>query len=58
MLENDWWAYIHLIIFQYHCTLIFWSHFMCMTTEPGILPKDYEELDYNRMALGLQEAVS
>ncbi len=29
-----------------------------MTTEPGVLPKDYEELDYSKMAPQLQTAIS
>jgi len=46
-------AFIHLLIFQYHVALIFWSHFKCMTTEPGVLPKEYEDLDFDRLAPGL-----
>mgnify|MGYP006907118134 CR=1 FL=1 len=30
--------------------MIYWSHFKCMTTEPGVLPKDYDELDFSKMA--------
>ena len=28
-----------------------------MTTEPGVLPKEYEDLDFNKLAPGLQEAI-
>lgn len=52
-LQGDTMALIHFVIFQYHCALIFWSHFKCMTTEPGILPMQ-EELDYTKMARPLQ----
>ena len=30
--------------------MIFLSHFKCMTTDPGVLPKDYDELDFQKMA--------
>lgn len=50
LLNGEIWAYLNLLVFQYHCGMIFWSHFKCMTTEPGVLPKDYEELDYSKMA--------
>jgi hypothetical protein len=43
-------AYIHLAFFQLTCALIFWSHLKCMTSEPGVLPKEYEELDCAKMA--------
>jgi hypothetical protein len=36
--EGDPKAYIHWFIFQILCFMIFWSHFKCMTTQPGILP--------------------
>lgn len=39
MMTSDWKALLHFVVFQYHCFLIFWSHFKCMTTEPGLLPK-------------------
>lgn len=44
LLDGDWTAYLHSIIFQYHCVMIFWSHFKCMTTEPGCLPKQASKL--------------
>lgn len=37
-------ALFHFVIFQYNCIMIFTSHFKCMTTEPGCLPKDTDEL--------------
>ena len=43
------WALFNYFIFQYHCFLIFMSHFKCMTTEPGLLPKDTEVLEFNRL---------
>ena len=29
--------------------MIYWSHFKCMTTDPGVLPKGYDELDFSKM---------
>jgi hypothetical protein len=43
-------AYLHLIVFQYHVMMIFWAHFKCMTSEPGVLPKEYLELNFSRLA--------
>ena len=50
-------AYWHLAIFQYHCLMIFWSHFKCMTTEPGVLPKLYEKLDFAKISPDLRGAL-
>jgi len=50
LLAGDCSAYLNLLVFQYHCTLIFWSHFKCMTTEPGVLPMEVEELNFERLA--------
>ena len=47
--EGDTNAFVHFFIFQYHCFLIFWSHFKCMTTEPGLLPKETEELEFEKI---------
>jgi hypothetical protein len=44
LLELKWTAFLHLIIFQYHCMMIYWAHFKCMCTDPGILPKDYRAI--------------
>ncbi len=57
LLAGEPWAFIHLLIFQYHVALIFWAHFKCMTTEPGVLPKEYEDLDFQKLAPGLQDAI-
>ena len=38
-------AFIHLAIFTLNCAGIFASHFKAVTTEPGCLPQDYEDLD-------------
>ena len=27
LLDGDYYSYLHLAVFQYHCALIFWSHF-------------------------------
>ena len=42
-------APFHFIIFQYNCFMIFWSHFKCMTTEPGLLPRGVDTLDYRKL---------
>ena len=55
--DGQLWAYINLLVFQYHVALIFWSHFKCMTTEPGVLPYDYEELDVDKMSPDLASAI-
>jgi hypothetical protein len=47
--NGDLRSMLHFIVFQYHCFLIFWSHFKTMTTEPGVLPKYVEELQYDRL---------
>ena len=53
--EGSLWAIINFIIFQYHCVLIFMSHFKCMTTEPGVLPKDTEVLDFHKLPEGFKK---
>ena len=53
--EGSLWAIINFIIFQYHCVLIFMSHFKCMTTEPGVLPKDTEVLDFYKLPEGFKK---
>ena len=50
-------AFLNLLVFQYHVAMIFWSHIKCMTTEPGVLPLDYEELDFNKMSTELATAI-
>ena len=45
LLNGDIWGYIHLTIFSYNVFMIIASHLKCMLSEPGVLPKDYEELD-------------
>ena len=44
-------------MFQYHVALIYCSHIKCMTTEPGLLAKDYDELDFSLMSKDLKEAI-
>ena len=55
ILAGDMRGYIHFFIFQYHCFMIFLSHFKCMTTEPGLLPKEYETLQYTKLPKGLKK---
>lgn len=52
------WAYIHLLIFSFNVIMIYASHFKCMTTEPGVLPRDYEELDSNKLPPELGQALA
>ena len=46
LMEREQWAYNNLIVFCVTCFLIFWSHFKCMTTEPGCIPKKLQTLNY------------
>ena len=50
-------AIIHLVVFQYHCIMIYWSHFKCMTTEPGVLPKNYNTLSISKIGPDLASAI-
>ena len=40
---------LHLSIFSFNVFMIIASHIKCMTTEPGLLPREYEELDPNKL---------
>jgi hypothetical protein len=42
-------AYVHLIVFNIIMVLIVGSHFKCMTTNPGTLPKDYETINTKQL---------
>ena len=57
LLKGDMKAWIHLFVFQYHCIMIFWSPFKCMTSEPGVLPKNYDTLSFSKMAPGMVQAI-
>ena len=57
LLQGEPMAILHLVVFQYHCAMIFWSHFKCMTTEPGVLPKNYDTLSFKKIAPMLGEAI-
>ena len=46
-------SFINLVVFQYHCIMIYWSHVKCMTTEPGVLPKNYDTLSFKKIAPAL-----
>jgi hypothetical protein len=50
LLVGDPWAIFQLVVFHYHVVMIYWSHVKCMTTEPGVLDKGYEELDLGCMS--------
>ena len=43
-------SYLNLIVFQYHVAMIFWTHIKCMTTDPGVIPRDYEDLNFNKVS--------
>jgi hypothetical protein len=55
--NGDLWAYLHLIVFTYNCLLIYASHLKCMLSEPGVLPRDYEELDGSKLPPELNQAL-
>ena len=38
-------AYFFLSVFCYHTVLIYLCHYRILATEPGYIPKNYEELD-------------
>ena len=37
--------------------MIFWSHFKCMTTEPGVLPKNYDTLSFKKMVPQMRDTM-
>jgi hypothetical protein len=55
--ERPWFAILNFIVFQYHCFLIFMSHFKCMTSDPGSLPKDIEALDFTKLPSEMQQCI-
>ena len=55
VLAGDIKALLHFGVFQYHCFMIFLSHFKCMTTEPGVLPKDHEVLQFTKLPAELKK---
>jgi hypothetical protein len=57
LMAGDIWAYIHLGVFQYHVALIFISHVKCMMSEPGVLPRKCNSLDFRRMGKPIQESI-
>ena len=52
--EGSFMAILQFLIFQYHCFLIFMSHFKCMTTDPGCLPKEIESLNFHKIPQQIQ----
>ena len=56
-LAGEWQALIHFVVFQYHCFMIFLSHFKCMTTEPGLIPKETEELEFDKLPERTQKII-
>ena len=57
LIQGELKSIANLVVFQYHCMMIFWSHFKCMTTEPGVLPKNYDTLSFKKIATALGEAI-
>jgi hypothetical protein len=53
----DPWGYLHLAIFSYNVFMIIASHLKCMLSEPGVLPRDYEELDGSKLPHELSQAL-
>lgn len=47
--EGDPRAIFHFTFFQFSCVMIFWSHWKCMTTQPGILPIKIDTLDFEKL---------
>ena len=57
LIKGELKSVIHLVVFQYHCVMIYWSHFKCMTTEPGVLPKNYDTLSISKIAPAMAQAM-
>lgn len=57
LMKGETSAIVNLVVFQYHCAMIFWSHWKCMTSEPGVLPKNYDTLSFRKMAPPMKEAM-
>ena len=53
LIQLEPWAFIHLGIFCFNVFMIIASHLNCMLSEPGVLPKDYEELDGSKLPVEL-----
>lgn len=58
LLAGNPWAYFHLAIFLFNVSMIIASHLKCMLSEPGVLPKDYEELDGSKLPPELNAALT
>jgi hypothetical protein len=58
LMEGSFWALFHLAIFSFNVFMIIASHIKCMTTEPGVLPFDYEELDATNLPFELSQALN
>ena len=57
LMKGEWKSFVHLIVFQYHCIMIYWSHVKCMMTEPGVLPKNYNTLAFSKIKPELVETI-
>lgn len=50
LVEGESIAYLHLFIFQTSCFMIYWTHWKCMTTQPGVLPK-VQQVQFSKLPL-------
>ena len=57
LLQGELSSIVNIVIFQYHCIMIYLTHFKCMTTEPGVLPKNYDSLSFKKIAPALSNAI-
>lgn len=57
LMEEQRWAYVNLLVFMSTCFLIFWSHFKCMTTEPGVIPRKLQTLNYKKLPRHMQQII-
>ena len=57
MLDGNLMHTINFGVFNVSIVLIVWSHFKCMTTNPGCVPKSVKKLSYKRMPTHLQNII-
>ena len=55
--DEDPRAILHFAFFQVVCFLIFWTHFKCMTTQPGILSPSIQTLRYSKLPQKIRELI-
>lgn len=57
LVEGNLISLLHYLVFQYNCFMIFWSHFKCMTTQPGLLPQGVMSLNYEKLPKGITNVI-